>query len=369
MPRLLIRRRRVLVGELLLLDGTEQVVCGRTRVVGAEAFVAELLGEVELAALDVHVREQQPAQLELRRELGDVVHLGDALEVVARLGCLATNEVANRDGDEGRHVVLVPLEHLKQARDGALHVWLRLVRDEDEALEHLLLLGRPQFAQQLLGRRDVLHLRVVRRDRRGRCRVLHLPVLNPVDERVGRDVDLDHIGHGEFTPLRVLARVVELLERLVRVVEVACEQPSAHVQTDALGRARVRRLRSLHERLRLGEPPRVLEQHDQLVQRDVVRGLAVEQLLEVVDGRVVLRLAQHQVGEQHRRVDVVRVELHEGDALVLALLDLPAQQVQLGERERRLGRLGVLLDRLQVVGERRVVVARVHVELGEVHAD
>lgn len=58
------------------------------RLVGEEAALAELLGEVVLATADVNVREHQPAALEVVDQLGDECHLGHSLQVVARLGRL-----------------------------------------------------------------------------------------------------------------------------------------------------------------------------------------------------------------------------------------------------------------------------------------
>ena len=49
-----------------------------------------------------------------------------------------------------------------------------------------------------------------------------------------------------------------------------------------------------------GVPARTLQQLKELVQGTVVVGVVVEELLEVVGGRLVLVLAEHKVSKHHR---------------------------------------------------------------------
>eukprot|EP00962_Isochrysis_galbana_P033905 scaffold11423_cov123-Isochrysis_galbana.AAC.8 len=184
---------------------------GRKQAARGLAPPAQLLGEVVLAADDVDISEHEPAALEVVGELGNVGHLGDALQVVARLGRLLEHQVALREADECGDVLPLGVEQLQQHRRRLLEVGLGLVAHEGVALEHLLTRRRRQLAQQSF---------------RGQHRLARLGrliehELVPVGFILGIEVDLDHVADCGRPPFGVAPRQVELFERSARVVQEA----------------------------------------------------------------------------------------------------------------------------------------------------
>ena len=193
--------------------------------------------------------------------------------------------------------------------------------------------------------------------------------LVPIRLVLGVQVHLNHVRQRALGPLALAAREVERLERGARVVCVPVQQPLAEAEARLERGARRRVLRLRQGARRLLEAASTSQQLQQLDDRLEVGGRPLEQLLEVEYRRLPLRLLQHQVGEDHRRLAVRPVDAHQRHAQLLRRLELAARQLQPRERQDGLLVRVVVLQRLPVRAGRLLCVALLLVAVGELVRD
>ena len=109
------------------------------------------------------------------------------------------------------------------------------------------------------------------------------------------------------------------------------------------------------------------EERDHLGDGAELRGVLEEHLLEVIDGRLPLRLLDHDVGDHHARAVRVGVHRHQRRALLLCRLDVAARELQARDAEHGLLVVLVMAERLSVRLERRVGVVQLLVQGAELH--
>mmetsp|Transcript_10715 Transcript_10715/g.35613 ORF Transcript_10715/g.35613 Transcript_10715/m.35613 type:complete len:456 (-) Transcript_10715:2883-4250(-) len=326
LPRLFVQLRRVFVRCLLLPDAGRRLPGAAAALVVFQTAVAEVLRQIELGFLNVHVGKKQVPALEVVCQVVVVRHLGNPLERVPGLGRRLFQHERRRHAQQRGQVVLLRLENVDERLHGVVHVRLGPRGQPNIGAQHADLQSevvwwdeRFELFEQLI--RDCRSLRVLRSVR---------PVVpNRLPVRV--QVQFDHVHQRRDAPLAVAPSEVEELDGVDDVVGVARVEALAKVETRVGERSDVRPLGRVHEMRHLVQLARAPQEPDQLGQRAVVVRRRFQDAPQFQSRAVELLPQKEDVCEQHVRFVVLRLDSSQREADGLALLQIAPFQMQPGQ--------------------------------------